>query len=73
MTDRIKGLTVVLDRDYRTDDVDAIVNAILMVRGVARVEKSVANYEDYMNRSRVHDVLAKRIWDALNSKDIKYD
>ena len=48
MTDRIKGLTVALDRDYRDDDVQAIVDAILMVKGVAAVEKSVVDNDEFI-------------------------
>lgn len=53
MTDRIKGLTVTLDRDYRDDDVRVIVDAIKMIRGVAAVELHVTQIEDHMARQRV--------------------
>ena len=65
MTDRIKGLVVVLDQDYRTDTVDEIVNAIKMVKGVAAVEKNVATLDDYMNRERVRQELVGKIFEAL--------
>jgi len=65
MTDRIKGLVVVLDQDYRTDDVDEIVNAIQMVKGVAAVEKNVAEMDDYINRERVRQELVKKLFEAL--------
>lgn len=38
MTDRVKALTVLLDSAYRDDDVQHLVNAISMMRGVAKVE-----------------------------------
>lgn len=53
MTDRIKGLTVTLDRDYRDDDVEAIVDAIKMIKGVIDVELHVTEIEDHMARARV--------------------
>lgn len=60
MTDRIQGLTVALDRDYRDDDVEAIVNAILMVKGVKHVKKSVVGVGDYTARVRaVADIEGK--------------
>lgn len=37
MSDRVQSLTIVLDKDYRTDDVEHIVAALRMVRGVADV------------------------------------
>ncbi len=38
MTDRIAYLTVLLDKDYRDDDVQSIVQAIEMTKGVGKVE-----------------------------------
>jgi hypothetical protein len=38
MTDRVRTLTVVLDREYRDDDVQVIVSAIGMLRGVQGVQ-----------------------------------
>ena len=54
MTDRVKGLYVVLDKDYRTDDVEHIMNAIRMVKGVHTVdhEGMVSDFDDYANRQR---------------------
>jgi hypothetical protein len=39
MTDRIRSFTVVLDQEYREDDVDGIRQALGMVKGVLRVIK----------------------------------
>jgi hypothetical protein len=61
MTDRLKGLVVVLDKDIRVDDAEEIINAIRMIKGVADVQGSVANYEDYMNRSRVDRAWQERL------------
>lgn len=68
MTDRIQALTVVLDCDIRTDDVQRVVEAIEMVRGVASVsEQHVANLEDYMARERVRQQLGKTIFDVYRA------
>lgn len=69
MTDRIQGLTVALDRDYRDDDVEAIVNAIMMVKGVKGVTKSVVNISDYTARVRAITEIQGKLVDVL--KDIK--
>ena len=37
MSDRVASLTVILDREYRTDDVEAIQKAVEMVKGVQKV------------------------------------
>lgn len=65
MTDRIKGLTVVLDRDIRDDDVEQIVAAIMMVRGVIKVGKNVADHNDYINRERIRSEMAQKLYNAL--------
>lgn len=70
MTDRIKGLVITLDHDYRDDDVEAIVNAIMMVKGVASVTKSVAEMDDHMNRARVVYALREKILDVFNEKNL---
>lgn len=75
MTDRIHALTVVLDRDYRDDDVECIVKAIEMVRGVASVEMHVTDFEDHTARERVRHDLARTFLDVyravLDGKTIK--
>ena len=65
MTDRIKGYVVTLDRDYRTDDVEEIRNALLMVKGVLSVEPSVAQLDDHMNRQRVRLELHEKLFNVL--------
>ena len=68
MTDRVKGLYVVLDADYRVDDVEAIVNAIKMVKCVADVqtEDMVSGVDDYMARTRVRSELASSLNKLIN-------
>lgn len=65
MTDRVKGLVITLDQDYRIDDVQDIVNAIKMVKGVAKVDESVARIDDHMNRVRVRMELQGKLLEAL--------
>jgi hypothetical protein len=43
VTDRIDYLTVGLTQDVREDDIDAIVTALRMVKGVLTVEPHVAD------------------------------
>jgi len=60
MTDRISYLTVALDKDYRTDDVDALVDAIRHLRGVADVMKGQpVGPDEWTTRTRVRrEILA---------------
>lgn len=66
MTDRIQVLTVVLDRDYRTDDVQSIVNAIEMTKGVQSVALGEpVNVNDLVARQRVGMEMYEAINEAL--------
>lgn len=66
MTDRVKGFTVVLDKDYRTDDVEAILSAIKMVKGVLTVSPLIVDPSDYINRMRIQSDLEEKIFAVLH-------
>lgn len=65
MTDRIKAFTVVLDADYRVDDVESIRLALSMVHGVAGVVPVVASVDDYVNRVRIRLELLGKLQSLL--------
>lgn len=52
MTDRINVLTVGLEVDYRDDDIDDIINAILMIKGVLNVTTNISNVSDWIAEER---------------------
>ena len=66
MTDRVKGFTVTLDKDYRTDDVEAILNAVRMIQGVAHVEPSLVTMDDHMNRQVIKSQLLTKLFKILH-------
>lgn len=47
MTYRVKGCMVVFDKDYREDEIEDILNAIKMIKGVIKVESSITTTDDY--------------------------
>jgi hypothetical protein len=57
MTNRVNGLFIALEHDIREDDVEVIMNAIRMVKGVADVEKNVVNHTDYFARTKIRNEL----------------
>lgn len=65
MTDRVKGLVVALETDIREDDVQVLVNAIKMLRGVLAVETKVADMDDWVNRSRIQSELRAKLFEVL--------
>lgn len=66
MTDRIKGFTVALDKDIRIDDVEFIMNAIKMIKGVNNVEPLVVDSSDFIARSRYKREVQDKIFKMLN-------
>ncbi len=66
MTDRVKGFTVTLEQDIRIDDVEAILNAVKMIRGVAHVEPSISTSEDHFARERVKMEMREKIWRIID-------
>lgn len=69
MTDRINGLYVILEKDIREDDVEDLVNAIRLLRGVLKVETHVADFDEAIARARVRSELTGKLWDVLNKKE----
>ncbi len=65
MTDRFNALVVVLDRDYRSDDAQAILDAIRMIKGVVAVEGNVLKPDDFIARVRVREEIREKIWDVF--------
>jgi len=67
MTDRIRHLTVTLDRDYRDDDVHHIVNAIVQLRGVSGVEINVVSVNDLLARAAVAGEIRLKLHEAIEA------
>ncbi len=66
MTDRVRRLTIVLDKDYRDDDVEAIVKTIQMIRGVAVVEQHVVDAQDHVARMTVRAEIERDLHEAID-------
>lgn len=65
MTDRINALTVVLTDDWREDDVQSIIEAIKLLRGVLRVSPKVADLDNYVAEERAKHELVVKIRELL--------
>ena len=65
MTDRINLLSVVLDKDIRDDDCEAIINAIKMVKGILSVTPHVVDHADHIAQQRVRNELGEKLWAVL--------
>lgn len=61
MTDRYHTLTVVLKEDTRDDDCKPLIDAILMLRGVASVTGVVSNFDSHMAEERARRELGEKL------------
>lgn len=68
MTDRVKGFTVVLDKDFRIDDVEVIQNAIAMIKGVSSVQPIIANGEDFVVEQRTRTEIRKKLFEFIKEE-----
>ena len=65
MTDRVRGLTVCLDKDQRIDDVQELIKAIEMMKGVAIVNPLITDSGDWMAQERAKRELRQKLWEIL--------
>ena len=65
MTDRTNHLTVVLEDDYRTDDVDKLIAAIEQMRGVLLVRVGVRSPGDFAAKQQAAHELRMKLYNAL--------
>ena len=69
MTTRYKSLTVILEEETREDDLDPVIMAISMIRGVHSVEPRLTDtLEVTIAEGRVRAELSKKLWDVLRAE-----
>jgi len=68
MTDRYNALTVVLDRDIRSDDCEPLIAAIQQLRGVLSVTPNVSDFDDHVAFERARLELRTKLLQALEAK-----
>jgi hypothetical protein len=65
MSARINTITVLLEKDTRIDDCEAILTAIRMTKGVLKATPNVVETRDWMAEERARHELRKKLWEAL--------
>ena len=68
MTNRIKGFTITLEKDIREDDIQPILDAIQMIKGVASVTSKVSDSVDHMARERVKSELRDKFYNFIQKE-----
>lgn len=62
MSEHIHVLTVALDRAYNTEDSEAIINTIMMVKGVSDVEPHVVDADTFWAVNQAKSSLHDKLW-----------
>lgn len=65
MAERTIYLTVVLDEEYSTDNVQPIVHAISMTKGVAHVGINIKDPNDFAIRTQVKCEIRQKLFEAV--------
>ncbi|MGY0065126.1 hypothetical protein ACWY4P_54060 (plasmid) [Streptomyces sp. LZ34] len=61
MTHRHAGYVVTLDEDVRDDDSQAIINALLLIKGVRSVEPIAGDHQLLIAKQRVRDEFREKV------------
>lgn len=67
MTDRVRSLTVILDRDMRDDDVQDLILSIRMLKFVDRVEPRVVDGDELAKRAVASAKLEGDLYKAISA------
>lgn len=65
MSDTIKGFSVALESDCSEESAARIKEAIMCIRGVCAVEASIADGNDWMNRSQIAHRFSRKIIETV--------
>lgn len=65
MTDRYYALTVILEKDMRSDDSESLINAIKSMRNVLEVKPHITDISSCMAEERALYNLRSKILDCL--------
>lgn len=66
MSEKIKGFTVTLEEDFNTDNSEAIMQAIRMIKGVSGVDPISLTGEDHINRIRIKNELRNKFYKFID-------
>jgi len=69
MTAKINMIFVLLEKDIREDQIDPLMHAIKMVKGVLDVEKHIANPQDWLAETRAKNELGQKLLEVIYPKE----
>lgn len=65
MTDRIHSIMVVLEKDIRDDEIQPLLDAIQLLRGVLKVKANVTDVDAELAQSRAYQKLRGEVMSLL--------
>ena len=65
MTDRYYALTVILEKDIRSDDAQPMIEAIKMIKGVLDIKPHITTPTELVANHRAKMELTKKIMDMI--------
>lgn len=63
MSDRINGFVVILDKDYKDEDVEQTINAIKQIKGVLEVKPNIVTLDEHIVGERIKIEIVNKIYD----------
>jgi hypothetical protein len=68
MTDRLKGVLITFEKNYRDDDCENTIEALKMIKGVLTVKPYITGMEDYMLYQKGHFDARREMFDFLQEE-----
>lgn len=65
MSDKVKGFVVALENDLREDEIEHVINAIKMVKGVVNVEPIKTTSHDQIFQLRIKAEMRNKFYDFI--------
>lgn len=63
MSDRINGFIVVLDKDYKDEDIEATISAIEQIKGVIAVKPNIVTPNECIAKHQTRIEIVNKIYD----------
>lgn len=63
MSDRINGFVVILDKDYKDEDVVQTINAIKQIKGVLEVKPNIVTSDEHIAGERTKIKIVNKLYD----------
>lgn len=62
MSNRINGLIIALDKDYREEDIESLKNAIMQLKGVISVKENIVSPDNFIISERIKSETREKIY-----------